>query len=153
MAPRPEQMRPQQAPILALDPGRGKCGLAVATPDGTILERLVVPLNDLPVSLAKLHARHRPSLVILGNRTGASDVAAIIKQALPHLPVRLVDEHRSTEQARGLYFADNPPRRWRRLIPRGLLVPPEPYDDYVAIVLAQRFLASQHQAREGKDEE
>ena len=57
------------------------------------------------------------------------------------MEVTLVDEHRSTEEARRRYFVDNPPSGWRRLMPRGLLTPPVPYDDYVAIILAERYLA------------
>ena len=34
----------------------------------------------------------------------------------------------------------NPPRGWRRLLPVSMQMPPEPYDDYVAVILAQRFL-------------
>jgi hypothetical protein len=54
----------------------------------------------------------------------------------------LVDEHRSSEQGRRRYFRDNPPRGWRRLLPVGLQTPPRAYDDYVAVILAERYLAS-----------
>lgn len=144
-----EKGREEQIPALAVDPGREKCGLAVLRPDGVVLERLVTPLEGLSSSLAGVYRRYRPNLVVLGDGTGASEAASLVRQALPSVQVRLVDEHRSTEQARRRYFAENPPRGWRRLIPRGLLVPPEPYDDYVAIILAQRFLASQHLAKGG----
>ncbi len=54
----------------------------------------------------------------------------------------MIDEHRSSEQGRRRYFRENPPRGWRRLLPVGLQTPPRAYDDYVAVVLAERYLAS-----------
>ncbi|HKM17981.1 MAG TPA: pre-16S rRNA-processing nuclease YqgF, partial [Limnochordia bacterium] len=34
----------------------------------------------------------------------------------------------------------HPPRGWRRLLPVSLQTPPVPIDDYVAVILAQRYL-------------
>jgi hypothetical protein len=56
------------------------------------------------------------------------------------VPLRAVDEHGTTLRARARYFTDHPPRGWRRLIPRSLQTPPEPYDDYVAVLLAEAAL-------------
>jgi hypothetical protein len=60
-----------------------------------------------------------------------------------------VDERETTLRARALYFADHPPRGWRRLIPLGLQLPPRPIDDYAAILIARRFLGER--AKSGKD--
>jgi len=143
LAQEAEKGSEEPAPVLAIDPGREKCGLAVVRRDGVVLERLVCPVDRLQGALQGLWERHRPNLVLLGDRTGAAEIAALIKQECASARLTLVDEHRSTEQARRLYFVENPPRGWRRLVPRGLLVPPEPYDDYVAIILALRFLKDQ----------
>jgi hypothetical protein len=55
-------------------------------------------------------------------------------------PVRLVDEYETTRRARELYVAEHPPRGWRRLVPRGLLSPDRPIDDYAAILIGRRCL-------------
>ena len=57
------------------------------------------------------------------------------------LPIHLVDEYETSREARGLYFAEHPPRGWRRLVPLGLQLPERPIDDYAAILIARRFLA------------
>jgi len=54
--------------------------------------------------------------------------------------VELVDERETTLLARARYFADHPPRGWRRLVPRGMLLPPRPIDDYAALLIAERYL-------------
>lgn len=126
--------------ILAVDPGREKCGLAVV--DGAaVLARAVVMRDDLGMALRSLKQRFALTEVVVGNRTGADETAAVIRLELPGVSVTLGDEAGTTLEARRLYFADHPRRGWRRLIPLGLQLPPEPYDDYAAVVLARRRLA------------
>ena len=56
------------------------------------------------------------------------------------LPFALVDERETTLQARARFFIDHPPRGWRRLMPRGMLLPDRPIDDYAALLIAERYL-------------
>jgi RNase H-fold protein (predicted Holliday junction resolvase) len=129
------------ATVLGIDPGTDKCGLAVVTGQAEALYRAVTDLGELPVVLGEISRRFGPLQVALGNRTGAARVEEIIRGALPEARVALVGEHRSTEEARRLYWRYHPPTGWRRLVPRGLLLPPEPLDAYAAQVVAQRWLA------------
>ena len=131
-------------PILAIDPGRDKCGLAVVGPGG-VLAQAVVPLDLLPQTAAALAREHQAVEVVLGNGTAAQEAEARLRRALPRLPLSLVDEAHSSEEGRRRYFQAHPPRGWRRLIPRGLLTPPRPYDDFVAVVLAERYLAGREE--------
>jgi hypothetical protein len=55
-------------------------------------------------------------------------------------PVKVVDERNSTMLARKHFFIENPPRGLLRLVPTSLQVPNRPYDDYVAVILAESFL-------------
>jgi len=126
--------------VLAVDPGRDKCGVAVVQVDGKVLHRAVVPSADLPREAARLIAQHRVTALVLGDRTAAKEVEAALRQARVGLTPTIVDEHRSSEEGRRRYFRDNPSRGWRRLLPVSLQTPPRPYDDYVAIVLAERYL-------------
>jgi hypothetical protein len=52
----------------------------------------------------------------------------------------VVEERHSTERARARYYQDHPPHGWQRLLPAGLRVPSEPYDDYAAVVMAEDYL-------------
>jgi RNase H-fold protein (predicted Holliday junction resolvase) len=56
------------------------------------------------------------------------------------LPVELVDERETSLLARARFFRDHPPRGWRRIVPRGMLLPDRPIDDYAALLIAERFL-------------
>jgi len=127
--------------VIAVDPGRDKCGLAVLRADGRVIHKAVVPAPQIGDAVASLLRDHPRALLIMGDRTAARDVGAAI-DARTKVSAVLVDEHRSTEQGRRRYFRHNPPRGWRRLLPLGLQTPPCPYDDYVAVVIAERYLDS-----------
>ncbi len=124
--------------VLAIDPGRRKCGIAVCGPGGVVARR-IVPLEDVAAVAREWAAAHRVERVLLGNRTGAREVAARLSGLGP--PVVAVEEQGTTLAARRRYFDDHPPRGWRRLVPRSLLLPPEAYDDYAAVLLAEAYLA------------
>ncbi|MFZ9462320.1 MAG: resolvase, partial [Vulcanococcus sp.] len=56
------------------------------------------------------------------------------------LPVLLVPEAGTTLAARNRYWELEPARGWRRLLPRGLRLPPRDVDDVVAQLLLERHL-------------
>ena len=124
-------------PVLAIDPGREKCGVAVLATDGRILVQEVVVTAELDAVVGALIAAYTP-IVIMGNGTTSAAAKARV-EALGY-EVILVDEYRTTDEAKHAYWEAHPPRGWRRLVPRGMLVPPVPVDDFVAVILAQRFL-------------
>lgn len=131
------------ASVLAIDPGRDKCGLAVVQRDGRVLHHSIVATDQVANQVAGLVKEHRVEGIVIGDRTAAKQVArALAAVPLPANPV-LVDEHRSSEEGRRRFFRDNPRRGWRRLLPVTLQTPPRPYDDYVAILLAEKYLARQ----------
>ena len=124
-------------PVLAIDPGREKCGVAVLATDGRILVQEVVVTAELDAVVGALIAAYTP-IVIMGNGTTSAAAKARV-EALGY-EVILVDEYRTTDAAKRAYWEAHPPRGWRRLVPRGMLVPPVPVDDFVAVILEQRFL-------------
>ena len=126
--------------IMAVDPGRDKCGMAVLSAQGEILWRQVVETASLPELARKRFEEYQPKLLVLGNGTTSKVAAARLKETLPELEVRVVDEYRTTEEAKKLYWQVNPPKGWRKLLPLTMQVPPEPVDDLVAVILAQREL-------------
>ena len=143
--------------VLAIDPGRSKCGIAVLSRsddsefpkddpnDGPrVLYRGVVQTPDAVYKVSELQEEFHPDVVIIGNGTTSSDLQRDLTEA-NIAPIEVVDEKYTTVLARRLYFYENPPRGLRRLIPISLQTPPNPYDDYVAIILARRrFEAAQH---------
>jgi RNase H-fold protein (predicted Holliday junction resolvase) len=126
--------------ILGLDPGTRKCGYALVDDTGSTPVALgIAPVVQLGAALRALVAAHRVDIVALGGGTNSAHVATILAElGLPHA---LVDERETTLRARGRFFADNPPRGWKRFIPRGMLLPDRPIDDYAALLIAERYLA------------
>jgi RNase H-fold protein (predicted Holliday junction resolvase) len=125
--------------ILGLDPGTRKCGYALVPPGGgKPLALGIAPLAELEAVLRTLVAGHAVGRVALGRGTNAAVVGAVLDRLA--LPYTLVDEHETTLRARARYFADHPPRGWKRLVPRGMLLPERPVDDYAALLIAERYL-------------
>ena len=129
-------------PILAIDPGKDKCGVAVVTREGKVLHREIVASSEIAEAASRLIGEHSVTQLLVGDRTAAKQVCRALAARVGLAP-RLVDEHRSSEQARRRFLQENPPRGWHRLLPITLLTPDRPYDDYVAVLLAERFLAGQ----------
>jgi RNase H-fold protein (predicted Holliday junction resolvase) len=126
--------------ILAIDPGREKCGLALVDGRSHLRLRAVVPTGSVAARVAEWCAAHAPDHILLGAGTGSSPLrATLVARAIP---VEIVPERDTTLRARALYFADHPPRGLRRLLPRSLLTPPIPIDDYAACAIALAWLAA-----------
>lgn len=126
-------------PVLGIDPGLRKCGYAVVLAAHTpALAMGIEPTAQLAARVAELIARFDPAAIALGRGTNAAAVAAALAPA--GVPIHLTDERETTLRARARYFEEHPPRGWRRLIPRGMLLPPGPVDDYAALLIAERYM-------------
>jgi RNase H-fold protein (predicted Holliday junction resolvase) len=134
-----------QDAVIGIDPGRSKAGYALLDDSGTVVAAGIEPLERLDGCVRELLTRRPVKAIALGRGTNAGPVRAALLRF--SLPIHLVDEHETSRLARGLYFADHPPRGWRRLIPLGLQLPARPIDDYAAILIARRFLARGDAAR------
>jgi len=128
------------AAVLGIDAATSKCGYAVVRRAGDApLELGIVPTERLAETLVALAGRFALRAVALGSGTHAAVVEPLV--APLGIPIELVDERETTLLARRRYFAVHPPRGWRRFVPRGMLVPPRPIDDFAAVLIAERLLA------------
>ena len=134
----------KQKIVLAIDPGASKVGMAVVRRDGedklTMDWRKISPRPDLAVSIKEALSAFAIDLVIVGNGTKSKEIVSEIRELAPSMGVLVVDEKDTTMQARERYWEHNPRRGWRRLMPATLQVPPDPVDDFVALILAERVL-------------
>ncbi|GAB6137348.1 RuvC family protein [Halanaerobaculum tunisiense] len=128
--------------IIAVDPGKDKCGVAVVEEDLTVKQQEVVARAKLGANLAALQTKYQGAELVIGDGTKSQEVTTELAAICPQ--ISLVDESHSTLEARQLYWQENPPTGWRRLIPLSLQTPPDPIDDYVAIILANRYLQSKN---------
>jgi hypothetical protein len=127
--------------VLAIDPGRAKCGLAVVDEGLRVHYRAVVLTEELPTVIPALCSRFSPLTIIIGDGTGSAPVRAAVNGLSVECPVRSVVESRTSEAARARYVSEIPARGFRRLLPRSLRTPETPYDDFVAVILAERWWA------------
>lgn len=125
--------------VLGVDPGRSKAGFAVVERGGVVVARGIEALEGLQARLSQVLEEGGIDAIALGRGTNGGTVKALLECF--GLPIHWVDEFETSRAARSLYFADHPPRGWRRLIPVGLQLPGRPVDDYAAVVIARRFLA------------
>ena len=125
--------------VLGLDPGTRKCGYAVVTGiDAPPLALGILPIETLAERLAEIIAATPVTLAAIGRGTNAGAVADVVRSM--GVDFELVDERETSLLARARFFRDHPPRGWRRVVPRGMLLPDRPIDDYAALLIAERFL-------------
>lgn len=117
-------------------------GIALAEQVGgewRVLYRAVMPLERLHETLQTLLAQYAPDRLLIGAGTGAKRLLTQLRAWFPHAAWELVGEYQTTLRARELYFQYHPPRGWRCLLPKGMRVPPEPYDDYAALAIILQY--------------
>lgn len=126
-------------PVISIDPGREKCGIAVVDNQGKIMaHNIVVPSQVIKIA-AQLLKTYDIELFVLGDATASSETQGALSKAFPEVPIVSVRETNSTLEAREVYWRENPPSGWRKIVPLSLQVPPVPIDDYAAVVLALRY--------------
>lgn len=130
---------------LGIDPGRSKTGLALVDEAGKILALHIAPTVAIEAELRSFAGGEELGAIVMGNGTNNKAIGKAVQKVFPKAKLNLVGEAHSTEEARSLYWQENPPRGWRRLMPLGLLVPPEPLDAYAAVVQVRRWLAGRKQ--------
>lgn len=131
--------------VLAIDPGTSKCGMALVRRDAegnlSLLWRSIAQTEEVAEAVEEAHAQAVFSLIIIGSGTHSKQVVAKIRERHPSTGILVVDEKNTTMHARERYWEHNPRRGWRRLLPSTMLTPPDPVDDFVAYILAERVLA------------
>ena len=130
--------------LMAIDPGRDKCGLVVMDKIGEMHYQKVIATNTLRTAIIDIINNFEVQIIILGNGTTSKIAEKTILEALENnnqsIPIKIVNESHTTEEARKLYWEKNPPHGWHRLLPTSMQVPPEPVDAIVAEILVRRFL-------------
>ena len=130
--------------FLAIDPGQVKCGWALVEEDGKVIGQGIWTRDAVARNLSQLASRWPIGLIILGNRTGHRGLLMELKNSASWQgTICLVEEDRSSEEARQRCVRETT-RGWRRLLPVSLRFPTVPYDDYVAVILAERYLRARN---------
>ena len=122
--------------ILAIDPGREKTGIAILK-NSDVLEHKIINSEELVQIIKSLLEKYIIKTIVMGNGTSSKKKYDFLKQEFIDRDIVLINEYRTTDEARKLYFQENPPKGWKKLIPLGMQVPPVPVDDYAAIVIGR----------------
>lgn len=126
--------------ILAIDPGKFKSGIAVLDRNGNVAERRVLKTLVLADEISDMCYKNNVTLILIGN----GGPSRIIEKKIAMLNIKaaiiFVNEKGSTLEARKLYWEVNKPKGLLRIIPAGLRIPHEDYDDFAAVVIAKRYL-------------
>lgn len=130
--------------VLAIDPGSSKCGMALVRRNETghfeLLWRAIAPRETAIDHVRAAGAVAPYSLVIVGSGTTSKPLVHDLRENFPSVGILVVDEQNTSLQARERYWEHNRRRGWRRFVPSTMQTPPEPVDDYVALILAERVL-------------
>lgn len=130
---------------LGVDPGRSKTGLALVDGAGKIVKLHIAESQNIDNEIVEFIKNSCPVQIVLGNGTNSRNIGESVKRVLPDVMVTVVEEAHSTEEARALYWQENPPKGLKKLIPLGMLVPPVPLDAYAAVILVRRFLEDNYE--------
>lgn len=130
---------------LGIDPGRSKTGLALVNGAGKIVKLHIAESQNIDNEIVEFIKNSCPVHIVLGNGTNSRNIGESVKRVLPDVMVTVVEEAHSTEEARTLYWQENPPKGLKKLIPLGMLVPPVPLDAYAAVILVRRFLEDNYE--------
>ena len=130
---------------LGIDPGRSKTGLALVDGVGKIIKLHIAESQNIDNEIVEFLKNSCPVQIVLGNGTNSRNICEVVQKVLPDILITVVEESFSTEEARTLYWQENPPKGLKKLIPLGLLVPPVPLDAYAAVILVRRFLEDNHE--------
>ncbi|BDI31238.1 resolvase [Capsulimonas corticalis] len=133
--------------ILSIDPGRAKCGVAVVEGPAPIAVKRKLVVDSLKLVSEILAIREQfpaVSRLIIGDGTGSATLRRALAASMTDLPIEVVDEYCTSQRARERFTREIRPVGWLRLVPKTLRAPHLPYDDYVAVILAEDYFAKKN---------
>ncbi len=130
---------PEEEIVIAIDPGTKKCGYALVNSNLSVLQRKVIPTEEIEKNIKNSINNYKINKIVLGNGTHYKIIEEKLKHHFSQSKIILIEEEFSTLEARKKYFEAHPPRGIFKLIPLSLRVPPCNYDDFVAILLAEKY--------------
>lgn len=130
--------------VLAIDPGSQKCGMALVRRRSEVtvelIWRAIVSPEEVVAKIDEALAMTPIKVLVIGSGTRSQPLVNLIRSQHPGMGILMVDERDTSLQARERYWEHHERRGWRRLLPSTLQVPPEPIDDFAALVIAERVL-------------
>lgn len=128
-----------QKVVLSIDPGKKKCGIAIVNNSLEFISGGVVDNENIVERITFYLNRYDIENIIIGSGTNFKNIFDIVKKNFSEIRISKVMEKDTTLEARKRYFEYNPPKGVLKLIPVSFRIPPCPYDDFAAFLIAERF--------------
>jgi RNase H-fold protein (predicted Holliday junction resolvase) len=128
--------------LIAIDPGKAKCGIAVMDAGGAALEKINVPLAEVAAAVADNEKKYPDAdRIVIGSGTGSGEVMEKLRAAgVVNLKIEIFAERNTTLEAREIYEAENPSRWPLGIFLRRLFTQPKGMDAYAAVAIGRRYL-------------
>ena len=124
--------------LIAIDPGKQKCGLLLADLDKEFVLDGIVAHHTAVLDLVKRwQSQGNLEGILLGNGTTSKYWFGLLKD---FASVQIVEEKGTTLRARERYWELWPPEILLRWLPRGLMIPSQNLDAVAALVLLEDHL-------------
>ena len=143
--------------VLSIDPGRSKCGIAIVT--GAIntnlqpkaIHREIIATERLIARVLQLLKEYTFTIVLLGDGTQSAPLFKALREVLAlreelGITIELVPEAFTSQRARVRLQKESLPRGIARFVPAGMRTLPKPYDDYVALILAEDWFLTKNES-------
>ena len=124
--------------IIAIDPGKSKCGLVLAEiSQKKVYKAIIVKSELLENSVENLIAAEDISQIVIGNGTTSSE----IKEKLYFFKKQIItfEEKNTTYRAKARYFELFPIRGLRNLIPREIFILNKNLDAISALIILEDY--------------
>lgn len=126
--------------LIAIDPGRKKCGMVLASTEiKSVLRAKVVRTNSVNRLIKLWNQMNDIDSIIIGNGTNSQSLSNEIKLN-NYISFYTVEEKNTTLRARDRYWEIWPKNFLLNLIPNGMIVPQTNLDALAALVLLEDFL-------------
>ncbi len=120
---------------MAVDPGRDKSGIAIIDNNRKIYFKDIVITDNISSVIRPLLADYTIDMIVIGDGTYCEEIRKIISRQ-SKIPISIVNEAYSTVEAEKKYRQEKQNCLFRLVKWK----PSCPLDDYVAVILAERYL-------------
>tara|TARA_Y100001968_G_C19370035_1_gene724627 strand:- start:558 stop:995 length:438 start_codon:yes stop_codon:yes gene_type:complete len=126
--------------IISIDPGHKKCGIVLVDKElREVIDGKIVSRKSVIGLINYWNKKFKIDLIILGNGTSSNYWKLEIEKE-SFIPIKLFEEKNTTLRSRYRYWELWPKNIFLRLIPSGLIIPPENLDAIAALLILEDYL-------------
>ena len=124
--------------IIAIDPGRSKCGVSVADiKEKKVYEALVIKSHMLVKYIKKKYQKEKILQCLIGNGTSSENYIKELNQLVPNLII--AEEKNSTYRAKQRYFEIFPLIGIKCFLPREIFILNKNLDALAALIIMEDY--------------